>query len=112
MIALPRVEEALELYRIPPKEFVAGLREFDCSPWSTVTYTPLGWKGPCYLIGQKYFETWDEFWNGVDWEPLVSSNGAIGVAILPLGFVADLEVYNGQLYAGGLFQRAGGQDVF
>jgi hypothetical protein len=40
-----------------------------------------------------------------------SSNGAIGVAILPLGFVADLEVYNGELYAGGLFQRAGGQDV-
>jgi len=48
-------------------EFAAGLREYDCSPWSTVTFTPLGWKGPCYLIGQKYYETWDEFWNGVDW---------------------------------------------
>ena len=22
----------------------------------------MGWKGPCYLIGQKYYETWDEFW--------------------------------------------------
>jgi hypothetical protein len=50
-------------------------------------------------------------WDGTDWEPLVSSNGAIGVAILPLGFVSDLEVYNGELYAGGLFTRAGGQDV-
>jgi hopanoid biosynthesis associated radical SAM protein HpnH len=49
-------------------EFAAGLRELPCSPWSTVTYTPLGWKGPCYLIGQKYYETWDEFWNGVNWE--------------------------------------------
>ncbi len=49
-------------------EFAAGLREFKCSPWSTVTYTPMGWKGPCYLIGQKYYETWEEFWNGVDWE--------------------------------------------
>jgi hopanoid biosynthesis associated radical SAM protein HpnH len=49
-------------------EFVAGLRELPCSPWSTVTYTPLGWKGPCYLIGQKYYEEWDEFWNGVNWE--------------------------------------------
>lgn len=49
-------------------EFAAGLRDLPCSPWSTVTYTPLGWKGPCYLIGQKYYESWDEFWNGVNWE--------------------------------------------
>ena len=48
-------------------EFAAGMREYDCSPWSTVTYTPLGWKGPCYLIGQRFYDTWEEFWNGVDW---------------------------------------------
>lgn len=48
-------------------EFAAGLRDYPCSPWSTVTYTPLGWKGPCYLIGLKYFKTWEEFWEGVDW---------------------------------------------
>src|SRR5438874_10305625 len=48
-------------------EFAAGFREYNCSPWSTVTYTPLGWKGPCYLIAEKYFETWEEFWNTVDW---------------------------------------------
>lgn len=49
-------------------EFCAGRRELRCSPYSTVTRTPLGWKGPCYLIGEKYFPTWDEFWNGVDWD--------------------------------------------
>jgi len=49
-------------------EFAAGMREYPCSPWSTVTYTPMGWKGPCYLIGAKYFKTWEEFWNGVDWD--------------------------------------------
>jgi hopanoid biosynthesis associated radical SAM protein HpnH len=49
-------------------EFAAGLREYPCSPWSTVTYTPMGWKGPCYLIGEKYFKTWEEFWHGVDWD--------------------------------------------
>jgi hopanoid biosynthesis associated radical SAM protein HpnH len=48
-------------------EFAAGFREYQCSPWSTVTYTPMGWKGPCYLIGEKYYPTWDEFWNSVDW---------------------------------------------
>jgi hopanoid biosynthesis associated radical SAM protein HpnH len=49
-------------------EFAAGKRELPCSPYSTVTYTPRGWKGPCYLIGDGYYETWEEFWNGVDWE--------------------------------------------
>jgi hopanoid biosynthesis associated radical SAM protein HpnH len=67
-----RVLELSRKYRITSTplflEFVAGLREFPCSPWSTVTYTPMGWKGPCYLIGQRYYETWDEFWNGVNWE--------------------------------------------
>jgi hopanoid biosynthesis associated radical SAM protein HpnH len=48
-------------------EFAAGLREYQCSPWSTVTYTPRGWKGPCYLIGKTYTHSWDEFWNGTDW---------------------------------------------
>jgi len=49
-------------------EFAAGLREYKCSPWSTVTYTPRGWKGPCYLIGKTYSHSWDEFWNGTDWD--------------------------------------------
>jgi hopanoid biosynthesis associated radical SAM protein HpnH len=48
-------------------EFAAGLRNYDCSPWSTVTYTPNGWKGPCYLIGERFTHDWDEFWNGTDW---------------------------------------------
>ncbi len=66
-----RVLELSKRYRLTSTpmflEFAAGLREYRCSPWSTVTYTPLGWKGPCYLIGEKYFQTWEEFWNGVDW---------------------------------------------
>ena len=49
-------------------EFAAGLREYKCSPWSTVTYTPRGWKGPCYLIGKTYTHDWDEFWSKTDWD--------------------------------------------
>jgi len=49
-------------------EFAAGLRELPCAPYSTVTYTPRGWKGPCYLIGERFFETWEAFWQGVDWD--------------------------------------------
>ena len=49
-------------------EFAAGQRDYKCSPWSTVTFTPNGWKRPCYLIGEKYVPTWEEFWEGTDWE--------------------------------------------
>ena len=49
-------------------EFAAGERDYSCTPWGNVTRTPFGWKDPCYLIGKKYFKTWDEFWNGVDWD--------------------------------------------
>lgn len=48
-------------------EFAAGYRDYRCSPWSTVTFTPRGWKGPCYLIGEKFTFSWDEFWNQTDW---------------------------------------------
>jgi hopanoid biosynthesis associated radical SAM protein HpnH len=48
-------------------EFAAGKRDYDCSPWSTVTYTPLGWKAPCYLIGESYIPDWNEFWTKTDW---------------------------------------------
>lgn len=67
-----RILEISRKYRLTSTpmflEFAAGRRDYSCSPWSTVTRTPLGWKGPCYLIGEKYYETWEEFWNGVDWE--------------------------------------------
>ena len=70
-----KFEKVLELskkYRITSTpmflEFAAGKRHYDCSPWSTVTRTPLGWKGPCYLIGKKFYDTFDEFWNETDWD--------------------------------------------
>jgi len=49
-------------------EFAAGMRDYSCSPWSTVTFTPRGWKGPCYLIGEKHTFDWNEFWNETDWD--------------------------------------------
>ncbi len=49
-------------------EFAAGLRDLPCSPWSTVNYTPKGWKAPCYLVeGEGYFQDWGEFWEKTDW---------------------------------------------
>ena len=49
-------------------QFAAGLRDYPCTPWGNPTYTPQGWKGPCYLIGEKYYGSWTEFFGGVDWD--------------------------------------------
>jgi len=66
-----RVLEISKKYRLTSTpmflEFAAGMREYNCSPWSTVTFTPRGWKGPCYLIGKTYTESFDDFWTGTDW---------------------------------------------
>jgi hopanoid biosynthesis associated radical SAM protein HpnH len=48
-------------------EFAAGERDYACSPWSTVTFTPRGWKGPCYLIGERYWQDFQDFWTQTDW---------------------------------------------
>jgi hopanoid biosynthesis associated radical SAM protein HpnH len=67
-----RILELARRYRISSTpfflEFAAGLREYSCSPWSTVTRTPRGWKKPCYLIGEGYVASWREFWEGTDWD--------------------------------------------
>jgi hopanoid biosynthesis associated radical SAM protein HpnH len=48
-------------------ELAAGLRDLPCSPWSTVTFTPRGWKNPCYLVGRRLTFDWGDFWNNTDW---------------------------------------------
>ena len=58
-------------------EFAAGKRDYRCSPWSTVTFTPRGWKGPCYLIGKSHTFSWDEFWNSTDWDYWESRENAL-----------------------------------
>ena len=49
-------------------DFLAGERDLLCSPWSTVTYNPQGWKGPCYLITNGHYQTFAELHATTDWE--------------------------------------------
>lgn len=66
------------------------------------------------IVGGSFIEAGGETvsgiaaWDGTSWEPFVSPSGAVGVTVSPLGFVSSLIVYNGDLYAGGMFPRAGG----
>jgi hypothetical protein len=66
------------------------------------------------VVGGSFIEAGGEVvsgiasWDGTDWEPFIGSSGVPGVTVAPLGFVTALEVYNGDLYVGGAFPRAGG----
>jgi len=49
-------------------EHLAGKRELPCTPWSTVTRNPMGWKRPCYLITDGHCETFQELMETTAWE--------------------------------------------
>ncbi len=49
-------------------DFLAGKREYTCSPWGTITYNVLGWKAPCYLITDRHYDTFESFYREVPWD--------------------------------------------
>jgi hopanoid biosynthesis associated radical SAM protein HpnH len=49
-------------------EYLTGERDLLCSPWTTVTRNPRGWKGPCYLITNGHYRTFKEMHEATDWE--------------------------------------------
>lgn len=51
-------------------EFLQGKRDLPCSPWATPNMTVKGWQGPCYVLREKYYETFDELIEKTDWENL------------------------------------------
>jgi len=49
-------------------EHLAGKKELPCSPWSTVTRNPKGWKLPCYLITDGHCQSFRELMEETPWE--------------------------------------------
>ncbi len=49
-------------------EFLRGERELECMPWGIVTYNPLGWKRPCYLLSDGHAASLVELLEETDWE--------------------------------------------
>jgi hopanoid biosynthesis associated radical SAM protein HpnH len=50
------------------QEFLAGERKLACAPWGSITRNPYGWKGPCYLLTDGIFPTYEALLEGMDWE--------------------------------------------
>jgi len=67
-----RVRKLAEDYKIMNTpiylDYLTGDRDLMCSPWTTVTRNPRGWKGPCYLITNGHYKTFAELHEATDWE--------------------------------------------
>ena len=49
-------------------EFLRGNRDYQCTAWSNPTYTTMGWREPCYLIGDKHTEKIGSLLSDEVWE--------------------------------------------
>ena len=50
------------------QEFLTGERKLACAPWGSITRNPYGWKGPCYLLTDGIYPSYDALMDGMDWE--------------------------------------------
>ncbi len=48
-------------------EFLAGKRELSCTAWANPTRNIKGWKGPCYLITDTHYATYQELLENTEW---------------------------------------------
>ncbi|MGH9631713.1 MAG: adenosyl-hopene transferase HpnH [Bryobacteraceae bacterium] len=49
-------------------DFLSGERELPCTAWGNPTYNVKGWKGPCYLITDAHYQTFEELMTKTQWE--------------------------------------------
>jgi len=49
-------------------EFLQGRRDYPCTAWGNPTYNVKGWKGPCYLITDAHYKTFEELMTRTPWE--------------------------------------------
>lgn len=50
------------------QDFLTGDRKLPCAPWGSVTRNPYGWKGPCYLLTDGIFPTYEALLDGIEWD--------------------------------------------
>ncbi len=55
-------------------DFLAGNREYRCTPWGNPTRNIFGWQRPCYLLGEGYARTFRELMDETDWDAYGTGN--------------------------------------
>ncbi len=55
-------------------DFLAGNRDYRCTPWGNPTRNVFGWQRPCYLLGEGYASSFRELMEGTDWDSYGTGN--------------------------------------
>jgi hopanoid biosynthesis associated radical SAM protein HpnH len=55
-------------------DFLKGERDLPCTAWGNPTYNIMGWKGPCYLITDAHYESFEELMTHTQWENYGAGN--------------------------------------
>lgn len=55
-------------------DFLAGKRDYDCTPWGTPARSVLGWQKPCYLLDDGYAQSYRELMDQTDWDRYGTGN--------------------------------------
>ena len=55
-------------------DFLAGNREYRCTPWGNPTRNVFGWQRPCYLLGEGYASSFRELMDETDWDAYGTGN--------------------------------------
>jgi len=64
-----KLAKRFKLNSTPPYlDFLKGKRELPCTAWGNPTYNIMGWKGPCYLITDAHYQTFEELMTRTPWE--------------------------------------------
>src|SRR6267142_4535035 len=58
-------------------EFLAGKRDLSCSAWAIPTRNIRGWKGPCYLMTDAHYSSYQELLSKVQWDKYGVENGVV-----------------------------------
>jgi hopanoid biosynthesis associated radical SAM protein HpnH len=56
-------------------EFLAGGRDYDCTPWGNPTFSVFGWQKPCYLLQDGYAKSFDALMTETNWESYGPKSG-------------------------------------
>jgi hopanoid biosynthesis associated radical SAM protein HpnH len=55
-------------------DFLAGNREYRCTPWGNPTRNVFGWQRPCYLLADGYAGSFAELMTETDWDRYGTGN--------------------------------------
>jgi hopanoid biosynthesis associated radical SAM protein HpnH len=57
-------------------KFLKGERDLPCTAWGNPTYNVKGWKGPCYLITDAHWDSFDDLMSQTPWKKYGRGNDA------------------------------------